>query len=182
MINVRSLEQQKIEEEERMKEMLGKRDQWKPEEKVFKYRQSIHHKDFLSEYVFPSVSHYPKSFNTRDTRMDPSCGQQEHHGHQANANFIKPANHILKQESQFSSLQNRFNPQVQFLEPKHFICPITGQRAKYRDPLTGTPYATKEAFKIIREKYFQKDEEKLYVRLQILNDLLGKKRKKLRKL
>lgn len=75
LINVRSLEQQKIEEDERMKEMLGKRDQWKPDEKVFKYRQSIHHKDFLSEYVFPSISHYPKSFNTRDMRMDPNFVQ-----------------------------------------------------------------------------------------------------------
>ncbi len=44
--------------------------------------------------------------------------------------------------------------------------------AKYRDPLTATPYANKEAFKIIREKFFQRDEEKLYFRIQVLNDLL----------
>ena len=48
--------------------------------------------------------------------------------------------------------------------------------------MTGTPYANKEAFKIIREKFFQRDEEKLFVRLQVLNDLLMKKRKKLRKM
>ena len=48
--------------------------------------------------------------------------------------------------------------------------------AKYRDPLTGTPYANKDAFKIIREKYFQRDEEKLFVRLQVMNDLLTVKR------
>lgn len=34
------------------------------------------------------------------------------------------------------------------------ICPITGKPAKYRDPLTMQPYANKDAFKIIREKYF----------------------------
>ena len=52
------------------------------------------------------------------------------------------------------------------------ICPITGMVARYKDPLTGTPYANKEAFKIIREKFFQRDEEKLFVRLQVMNDLL----------
>jgi len=68
LINSRSLEQQKIEEDERMKEMLGRRDLFKPDEKVFKYRQSSKNTNFLSEYVFPSVSHYPKSFNTKDMR------------------------------------------------------------------------------------------------------------------
>lgn len=54
--------------------------------------------------------------------------------------------------------------------------------AKYKDPLTGTPYANKEAFKIIREKFFQRDEEKLFVRLQVMNDLLTNKREKLKRL
>lgn len=43
------------------------------------------------------------------------------------------------------------------------------------------PYADKEAFKILRERYFQKEEEKLFVRIQILNDLLAQKRDKLRR-
>jgi len=184
LINVRSLEQQKIEEDERMKEMLGKRDQWKPDEKVFKYRQSIHNTEFLSEYVFPSISHYPKSFNTRDMRTDPNFMQNDNGA--ANTQFIKPAQHILKQNSNANDNVIPLNPSTQppvnlFLEPKHFICPITGLRAPYRDPLTGTPFANKEAFKIIREKFFQRDEEKLFVRMQVLNDLLMKKRKKLRK-
>ena len=69
MINKRSLEQQRYEEDLRMKEMLGKRELFKPDEKVFKYKQSTRgQRQFLSEYVFPSVSHYPKSFNTKDTR------------------------------------------------------------------------------------------------------------------
>ncbi|KAL3020090.1 hypothetical protein AAZX31_05G125700 [Glycine max] len=37
--------------------------------------------------------------------------------------------------------------------PEQPVCPITGLPAKYRDPKTGQPYATKEAFKIIRERY-----------------------------
>jgi len=48
--------------------MLGKRELFKPDEKVFKYKQSIRNKNFLSEYVFPTVNHYPKGFNTKDTR------------------------------------------------------------------------------------------------------------------
>lgn len=52
------------------------------------------------------------------------------------------------------------------------MCPITNQVAKYRDPLTGQPFANKEAFKILREKYFQKEDEKLFLRMQVLNDML----------
>ncbi|TKY59739.1 SWR1 complex subunit 2 [Spatholobus suberectus] len=37
--------------------------------------------------------------------------------------------------------------------PEQPVCPITGLPAKYRDPKTGLPYATKEAFKIIRERF-----------------------------
>ena len=38
LINTRSLQLQKYEEEERMKEILGRRELFKPDEKVFKYR------------------------------------------------------------------------------------------------------------------------------------------------
>jgi hypothetical protein len=41
LINTRSLEALKVEEDLRMKEMLGKREMFKPDEKVFKYKQSI---------------------------------------------------------------------------------------------------------------------------------------------
>ncbi|KAK9122834.1 hypothetical protein Sjap_012436 [Stephania japonica] len=37
-------------------------------------------------------------------------------------------------------------------DPQKAVCAITGLPAKYRDPKTGLPYATKEAFKIIRER------------------------------
>jgi len=38
------------------------------------------------------------------------------------------------------------------LEKKKAFCSITGLPATYIDPLTKLPYATKEAFKILREK------------------------------
>ncbi|KAK2658425.1 hypothetical protein Ddye_004958 [Dipteronia dyeriana] len=37
--------------------------------------------------------------------------------------------------------------------PEKSVCAVTGLPAKYRDPKTGLPYATKEAFKIIRERF-----------------------------
>jgi len=61
------------------------------------------------------------------------------------------------------------------------LCAITGAPARYRDPLTQLPYSDKEAFKIIRERYFQKEEDKLIVRISVLTDLLAQKRDKLRR-
>lgn len=89
--------------------------------------------------VYPSIEHYPATFNTKIQKRDLKSG----------------------------NLAN--------------ICPITGKKAKYRDPLTMQPYYNKEAFKIIREKYFQKEEEKLFVRLQVLNDLMAQKKDKLKR-
>ncbi|KAG2699154.1 hypothetical protein I3760_07G179500 [Carya illinoinensis] len=37
--------------------------------------------------------------------------------------------------------------------PEKAVCAVTGLPARYRDPKTGLPYATKEAFKIIRERF-----------------------------
>ncbi|KAF4349732.1 hypothetical protein CsatB_001433 [Cannabis sativa] len=37
--------------------------------------------------------------------------------------------------------------------PEKVVCAVTGLPAKYRDPKTGLPYATKEAFKILRERF-----------------------------
>ncbi|KAG0495361.1 hypothetical protein HPP92_000051 [Vanilla planifolia] len=45
------------------------------------------------------------------------------------------------------------------LYPKKSLCIVTGLPAKYRDPMTGLPYATKEAFKIIREEFLNEEAE-----------------------
>lgn len=58
---------------------------------------------------------------------------------------------------------------------------MTGEKAKYFDPLTKQPYSNMEAFKIIRERYFQKEEESLLLRIQTLSDLASLKKEKLRK-
>ena len=66
-------------------------------------------------------------------------------------------------------------------QAKPLVCSVTGAPAKYKDPLTGQPFANKEAFKIIREKYFQKEEEKLFIHMQVLGDLLQQKKDRLRR-
>ncbi|CAL9069012.1 SWR1 complex subunit 2-like isoform X1 [Musa acuminata AAA Group] len=41
--------------------------------------------------------------------------------------------------------------------PRKSFCVITGLPAKYRDPKTGLPYATLEAFKLIRERFTKQE-------------------------
>jgi vacuolar protein sorting-associated protein 72 len=40
------------------------------------------------------------------------------------------------------------------------VCPVTRLPAKYFDPVTKLPYANLQAFKIIREAYYQQLETK----------------------
>lgn len=57
--------------------------------------------------------------------------------------------------------------------PKRTLCAVTGLPAKYRDPLTGLPYATKEAFHIIRERSSGEN-----VHSDIASDFVSKRRGK----
>ena len=61
--------------------------------------------------------------------------------------------------------------------PRKQFCPITGLPAKYIDPLTGTPYATPQAFKIIRNRYVSEREQKCEKRLLQLSGWLEEKKK-----
>ncbi|CAO2210458.1 unnamed protein product [Urochloa humidicola] len=44
--------------------------------------------------------------------------------------------------------------------PEKSVCVVTGLPAKYRDPKTGLPYATMEAFKIIRESFMKEEADR----------------------
>lgn len=74
-----------------------------------------------------------------------------------------------------------FFPSRKACKPKQkLFCPITGLPAKYIDPLTSTPYATPQAFKILRNRYVSEGEQKCEKRLlQLSSWLEEKKRKKL---
>jgi hypothetical protein len=60
-------------------------------------------------------------------------------------------------------------------------CAVTGAPAKYRDLLSGHPFSKKEAFKIIRDKYYQKEEEKVFLCMQVLSEMLQQKKDRLRR-
>lgn len=62
------------------------------------------------------------------------------------------------------------------------ICSISGLPAKYFDPLTKQHYSNIESFKILRERYFQKEEDALLFRIQTLSDLASQKKEKLKKI
>jgi len=68
------------------------------------------------------------------------------------------------------------------IKKENRICIITGLPAKYFDPLTKHYYANADAFKLLREKYFQKEEDSLLFRIQTLSDLASQKKEKLKKL
>ena len=63
-------------------------------------------------------------------------------------------------------------------DKKEKLCAITGKPAKYFDPLTKNYYSTVEAFKILRERYYQKEEDCLLFKIQTLSDLASQKKRK----
>lgn len=67
------------------------------------------------------------------------------------------------------------------LKPKA-VCAITGNPAKYFDPLTEEYYSSMESFKILRERHYQKEEDSLLFRIQTLSDLASLKKERLKKI
>ncbi|KAJ9185500.1 hypothetical protein P3X46_005130 [Hevea brasiliensis] len=59
--------------------------------------------------------------------------------------------------------------------PEKAVCAVTGLPAKYRDPETGLPYATKEAFKIIRQRLEDENNIKKEMDMGALFDSLNGK-------
>jgi len=70
---------------------------------------------------------------------------------------------------------------VQQLPKKNHLCAISNEPAKYFDPLTKQYYSNMENFKILRERYFQKEEDNLLFRIQTLSDFASQKKEKLKK-
>ncbi|GMR53744.1 hypothetical protein PMAYCL1PPCAC_23939 [Pristionchus mayeri] len=40
-------------------------------------------------------------------------------------------------------------------KPERIVCAVTGRPARYTDPVTGLPYSSQLAFKVIRDKYYK---------------------------
>ena len=71
-----------------------------------------------------------------------------------------------------------FFPTTKPQKPRRKFCPVTGLPARYMDPVTGTPYATSQAFRIIRNKYISEGEQKCEKRLLQLSSWLEEKKRK----
>lgn len=80
----------------------------------------------------------------------------------------------------YTRIFDNFNRKIEPKESK--LCVVTNQPAKYFDPLTKQHYSSIESFKIIRERYFQKEEDGLLFRIQTLSDLASQKKEKLKKI
>ncbi len=93
-----------------------------------------------------------------------------------NKDYVHFSNPIV-----FSKIFENFSRAPQTQKPKS-LCVVTGLPAKYFDPLSKQPYANKEAFKLLRERYFQKEEDSLLFRIQTLSDLASQKKEKLKKI
>jgi len=81
----------------------------------------------------------------------------------------------------YNRIFNIFNRKPESKRENH-LCVITGLPAKYFDPLTKQHFANTDAFKVLRERYFQKEEDALLFRIQTLSDLASQKKEKLKKL
>ena len=81
----------------------------------------------------------------------------------------------------FRNLFNNLNKKP-IKDKKEKLCAITGKPAKYFDPLTKNYYSTVEAFKILRERYYQKEEDCLLFKIQTLSDLASQKKERLKKM
>eukprot|EP00112_Aurelia_sp_Birch-Aquarium-sp1_P007553 Seg1823.7 transcript_id=Seg1823.7/GoldUCD/mRNA.D3Y31 product="Vacuolar protein sorting-associated protein 72" protein_id=Seg1823.7/GoldUCD/D3Y31 len=70
-----------------------------------------------------------------------------------NASEMKKCSRNFLVFTDVKSFPNAYFPASKTVHPEKPICAMTGLPAKYRDPLTGLPYATVAAFKLIRAQY-----------------------------
>ena len=180
LINKESLEKLQQLEDDNKGQWNNRRERFAPGELIVKFKQTKTDQGVKSKFTFPSQKQYPKNLWTKliQRQDQPVAGQKEgaeqvSMTQQAAAKYQQKVYHPYSYiQTGNGSLQPIYDGSSTSHGPVPLMCPITGQVAKYRDPLTGQPFATKEAFKILREKYFQKEDEKLFLRMQVLNDML----------
>jgi vacuolar protein sorting-associated protein 72 len=78
-----------------------------------------------------------------------------------------------------SSFPGQYFPRQRRKHPKRRFCPITGQPAKYYDAVTKSPYATAEAFKALRSKYVDTEQQKCEKHLMQLSSWLEEKKRQI---
>ena len=105
------------------------------------------------------------------------------HSNNSNSNNNKDINKVnvtFSNMTYYNKVFAFFNTKPKEKEIKK--CAITGEPAKYYDPLTKSYYSSMDAFKLLREKYFQKEEDGLLFRIQTLSDLASQKKERVKKM
>lgn len=87
------------------------------------------------------------SLETQETEKSPGNSGKE----RCSRNFI-----TFTDERTFREYFSNSKPQI----PQRNICPITRMPARYFDPVTQMAYANLQAFKVLREAYYQQLEQK----------------------
>ena len=114
--------------------------------------------------------------------IDNAVDNDEHIEHPIN-NTIKDINKVnvtFSNMTYYNKVFAFFNTKPKEKELKK--CAITGEPARYYDPLTKSYYSSMDAFKLLREKYFQKEEDGLLFRIQTLSDLASQKKERVKKM
>jgi vacuolar protein sorting-associated protein 72 len=117
------------------------------------------------------------------TTENPTNIPNEKTNDTTNNSLTKKDNLVTFSEPEiYKKIFDNFNHKTEPSKHIDKVCSITGQPAKYYDPLTKQYYSSIESFKIIRERYFQKEEDGLLFRIQTLSDLASQKKERLKKL
>ncbi|EFJ14379.1 hypothetical protein SELMODRAFT_446016 [Selaginella moellendorffii] len=91
--------------------------------------------------------------------------------------FISKGGYNVLEFTKVSTLPSAINSKAKPY-PEKALCVVTGQPARYKDPKTGQPYATKEAFKILRERFSRSGDKSSSTRRDSLEEIHQRKRTK----
>ncbi|XP_024539617.1 SWR1 complex subunit 2 [Selaginella moellendorffii] len=91
--------------------------------------------------------------------------------------FISKGGYNILEFTKVSTLPSAINSKAKPY-PEKALCVVTGQPARYKDPKTGQPYATKEAFKILRERFSRSGDKSSSTRRDSLEEIHQRKRTK----
>ena len=191
-----------LEQEMDTKNIIQKFKEQEKEKKQFSFHDKIiSQEQRLFESIFTEWSN-KKSLLTMQKLEDLNKRENNFSSKKNLTDFIKIINsekHIIENdynnigENNFNKINVTFsnveyyNKIFQFFNKKPLnkekkLCAITGKPAKYYDPLTKSYYSSIDSFKLLRERYFQKEEDGLLFRIQTLSDLASQKKERLKKM
>ena len=145
-------------------------------EDLNKRETSYSNKKYLTDYV--------KIINSEKHIIEKEEEEKKNKENIEERNKEKEINKVrvtFSNKDYYNKIFAYFNKKPNEIKEKK-LCAITGKPAKYYDPLTKSYYSSINAFKLLRERYFQKEEDGLLFRIQTLSDLASQKKERLKKM